>query len=522
MITIRTNRKAIFLLIGMLLTAGLTIPAEAGQMNTGEEESVEFIELFANQPTLDENGVLTGCQSYNKGGTVVDLSNGWEGKTITQIGKSCFDNNDNITKVILPATVTSIGQDAFWGCDSLKTVEFVGVSQLSYIGDRAFLYSGLSQFTMPDSVTSIGENAFGGTDISDITIPQGCNSVGQSAFSSCQNLVLVKILNPGLKTVGNYAFDTGNSKTVIYGEPANKAIASDNNKTFQRFTNSLSITQMPSKAFYYVSNYNSSELDKRGLRITANYASSTAPASEELDLSDCTFSSFSATTAGTKTVTVSYGGAEVSFNVDVYYDFSKVSVNYKNSQESYGMNYNGTERKPEFVLNYDGLPLKENEDYRVEYSQDVINAGEVTVKFIATERPGGYKGEKEQTYTIRPKNLTDSDVTIKTSKGSYDYTGSDIEAPVTVTVDGAELVKDRDYKLEYRDNTQIGRATVIVTGINNCSGQKELNFNIVRADISKAQKYTGKAITPSVKVTYAGRNLKKGTDYTVAYSNNKK
>lgn len=186
------------------------------------------------------------------------------------------------------------------------------------------------------------------------------------------------------------------------------------------------------------------------------------------------------------------------------------------------MNYNGTERKPEFVLNYDGLPLKENEDYRVEYSQDVINAGEVTVKFIATERPGGYKGEKEQTYTIRPKNLTDSDVTIKTSKGSYDYTGSDIEAPVTVTVDGAELVKDRDYKLEYRDNTQIGRATVIVTGINNCSGQKELNFNIVRADISKAQKYTGKAITPSVKVTYAGRNLKKGTDYTVAYSNNKK
>ncbi|MCM1258910.1 MAG: leucine-rich repeat protein [Roseburia sp.] len=522
----RTNRKAVvFLLTGMLFAAGMSIPAKAGEINTIGEENVEESELYAtNTPTLTD-GVLTGCQSYNKNGGVVDLSDGWEGQTITEIGANCFNDNDNITKVILPATVTNIGNYAFAYCNSLKTVEFVGTSQLSYIGNEAFRQSDLSQFEMPDSVVTIGTSAFLGTDISSITIPKGCTNVGTSAFQSCSNLLSVKILNPTLETVGNYAFSNC-SKAIIYGEPSNKKIATDNGRTFQRFTKSLTVTQMPTKAFYYTTD--SSTLDKRGLIITAEYASATAPTSEGLDLSDCTFSEFSTKSAGTKTVTVSYGGAETSFNVNVYYDFSRVSVGYQNSKDSYGMDYTGQECKPAFVLKYDGLTLGEGVDYRTEYSQDVVNAGTVTVKFIGTAQAGGYHGEKETTYKILPKSLTDDDVAVKLSQESYAYTGSPVEPTVTVTVGTAELVKDRDYRLEYKNNTGIGQGTATVIGIGNCNGTREVNFNIVRADISKAaiasiptQKWTGRAITPSVKVTYEGKTLKKGTDYTVAYKSNK-
>ena len=51
---------------------------------------------------------------------------------------------------------------------------------------------------------------------------------------------------------------------------------------------------------------------------------------------------------------------------------------------------------------------------------------------------------------------------------------------INITVDGKTLVKDVDYKLTYRDNINVGTATVVVTFIGNYSGQKEETFNIVR------------------------------------------
>ena len=59
---------------------------------------------------------------------------------------------------------------------------------------------------------------------------------------------------------------------------------------------------------------------------------------------------------------------------------------------------------------------------------------------------------------------------------------------IDITIDGKRLVKDVDYKLTYRDNINVGTATVVVTFIGNYSGQKEQTFNIVRKKSSSSSK----------------------------------
>lgn len=108
------------------------------------------------------------------------------------------------------------------------------------------------------------------------------------------------------------------------------------------------------------------------------------------------------------------------------------------------------------------------------------------------------------------------------------YTGFAIKPSMTVTFSSSTLTKNIDYSVTYSNNTNVGTATVKVQGM----GAYEMlsskaNFTIVTRNISKAQiseikdqKYTGKAIKPSLTVTDNGKYLKEGTDYNVYFYNN--
>lgn len=108
------------------------------------------------------------------------------------------------------------------------------------------------------------------------------------------------------------------------------------------------------------------------------------------------------------------------------------------------------------------------------------------------------------------------------------YTGKAIKPAVTVTLSGKTLKNGTDYTVAYRDNTNVGTATVTITGKGDYTGTVTASFRINPASLAKAKvaaiqarTYTGKAIKPTVKVTLSGKTLKKGADYTVAYKNNK-
>ena len=114
----------------------------------------------------------------------------------TAIGKliQLIDNEGTeITEYIVPNDVTSIGESAFRGCSGLTSVT-IGNS-VSSIGESAFNgCSGLTSVTIPNSVTSIGEYAFYNCNgLASVTIPNSVTSISNSAFNGCSGLTSVKV-----------------------------------------------------------------------------------------------------------------------------------------------------------------------------------------------------------------------------------------------------------------------------------------------------------------------------------------
>ena len=148
------------------------------------------------------------------------------------------DEDTEITNLIIPNSVTSIGDGAFHRCSGLTSVTIP--NSVTSIGSGAFYYcSGLTSVTIPNSVTSIGESAFWGcSSLTSITIPNSVTSIGDDAFNGCSSLTSVTI-GSGVTSIGNRAFDGVDIPTVIslienpfwiYGKK------SDNYRTFSQNT----------------------------------------------------------------------------------------------------------------------------------------------------------------------------------------------------------------------------------------------------------------------------------------------
>ena len=94
--------------------------------------------------------------------------------------------NQNIESYVIPSSVTSIGDRAFYGCRSLSEIAIP--SSVTSIGDWAFSRcASLSEIVIPSCVTSIGDSAFSYcASLSEIVIPSSITSIGDSAFYNCK------------------------------------------------------------------------------------------------------------------------------------------------------------------------------------------------------------------------------------------------------------------------------------------------------------------------------------------------
>ena len=125
------------------------------------------------------------------------------------------DANTEITDLVIPDGVTSIGWYAFYNCTGLTSVT-IGNSVTSIEGYAFYNCTGLTSVTIGNSVTSIGERAFSDcTGLTSVTIGNSVTSIGYRAFYNCTGLTSIEIPN-SVTSIESGAFSGCSGLTDIY------------------------------------------------------------------------------------------------------------------------------------------------------------------------------------------------------------------------------------------------------------------------------------------------------------------
>jgi hypothetical protein len=137
--------------------------------------------------------------------------------SITNIGDSSFSHCAGLSSVTLSDGIASIGVEAFSWCTNLNNAAIP--SSVTSIGDLAFYYSGLTNVTISSSVTNLGLGAFAVcSSLANVTIQDGVTSIGEAGFDFCTNLTDI-VFPDSITNIGDRAFwfCTGLTNIVIPG-----------------------------------------------------------------------------------------------------------------------------------------------------------------------------------------------------------------------------------------------------------------------------------------------------------------
>ena len=134
--------------------------------------------------------------------------------SVTSIGDSAFYDSRSLSNIVIPNSVTSIGDSAFEGCNSLGSL--VIPNSVINIGKGAFKWcKSLAEVVIPNSVTNIGEFAFCGcSSLAEVVIPNSVTNIGKGTFANCSSLADV-VIPDGVTSIGNNAFMSCSSLEYI-------------------------------------------------------------------------------------------------------------------------------------------------------------------------------------------------------------------------------------------------------------------------------------------------------------------
>ena len=208
----KTKRKNIF---KSLLALTLALIMVLGVAPLNELAGVDWASLFAPKAeaatydiytyavSSDGTITITDCKESAKG--AITIPSEIDGKSVTSIGDSAFEDCTGLTSITISNSVTSIGYKAFYDCTGLTSITIP--NSVTSIGYEAFKYcTGITSITIPNSVTSIGDGAFEKcTGLTSITIPNSVTSIGNGAFWGCFGLTSITIPN-SVTSIGDYAF----------------------------------------------------------------------------------------------------------------------------------------------------------------------------------------------------------------------------------------------------------------------------------------------------------------------------
>ena len=525
-------------LIAGVLAAGMVLSC-AQALPQGVNVLSEIGVMNANAAALSENGftyTVSGSSAtitkYSGTDTTLTIPSTIGGYPVTAVGSgSCLVSTTNkgktVTRIVISEGVTKIGAYAF---SYFKNTESVSLpSTLTEIGDYAFSsLPKLTSITLPNGLVKIGTYSFGNcSQLASITIPSSVTTIGEGAFENCSSLKEVTVPKT-VTSIGSRAFGYDDEKVIedfvfkCYSNTAASEYAeeflpdnyilldSDHKHTW----NSGVVTTQPTCTKKGITTYtctgcNKTKTEENVPALGHDYTvvvEVVAPTETEwgYTLYKCS--------RCTETIKKDY--------------VSKVTkgdlANAEVSGISSSYTYTGKAISPAPTVKIDGTTLKMGTDYTATYANNT-NAGTAS---ITLQGIGNYTGTKYLSFQITGGAFDSASVTGIGS--SYEYTGSAIAPVPTVKIGSTTLASGTDYTVSYKNNTNVGTATVTITGKGNYSGGKSITFSITAKSISGATvsgvsanyEYTGSAIKPTPTVTLSGKTLTLNSEYNVAYSSN--
>ncbi len=169
--------------------------------------------------------------------------------SVTSIGSGAFQNCSGLTSVTIPNSVTSIGSGAFQNCSGLQKVIVPDIAAWCGIsfGDNPLYYANhiysdenteIKDLVIPNSVTSIGRGAFRYcSDLTSVTIGNSVTSIGASAFSGCSGLTSVYSMIENVFTINYNTFDTNTYSNAKLYVPIGKKAVYKGTEPWKQFTN---------------------------------------------------------------------------------------------------------------------------------------------------------------------------------------------------------------------------------------------------------------------------------------------
>lgn len=346
------------------------------------------------------------------------------------VPRDMFGKCTGLKKVTLKNGVRSIGEDAFRDCSSLEGVIFEN-TVLEKISDGAFWgCSALSSIVLPDSVTEIERNAFFETGLRNIHLPEKLTLIGGGAFCNCKNLKQVQ-LPPQLKELGEGAFFNCENLTQIQ-LPAQ-------------------LNKLGTDAFR-----NCTSLDK--IDIPAGLT----------QIGPDTFCN-----TGLTSVTLHEGLTKIEDGA--FHDCLKLKkIRIPKSVTdigglALGIRYNRGNGAEEVIpggFTVEGYTGSAAERYvkRMHQCENLYHVFFKDVKFVSI---GGQ--------TAAVTNISKTKISaLKTGA----FTGKPLTQALTITYGGKKLVNGRDYTLTWKNNKNIGTASVTIKGKGKYNGSVTKKFRI--------------------------------------------
>lgn len=286
----KKTRRFVSLVLTLALCLGMAVTAQAASLSY----EVEGGKIYFNANT----GTITGCDlsasrvdipseiygvpvtaigkgAFRSGLTRAKLEQVIIPNTVTSIGERAFYDCEFLTSVVIPDSVTSVGKETFYSCDALTSAvigrgmttipegmfaycesltDLTIPDTVTSIDDMAFCNSGLTDLTLPDSVTTLGDMVFHGCDeLVSASLPDSITSMGTGTFNYCYKLTDVRL--PGLltaipiRTLSNCS--SLEEVSIPRGVTSINGSAFDSSRNLKTVTIPATVTEIGSSAFQF-------------------------------------------------------------------------------------------------------------------------------------------------------------------------------------------------------------------------------------------------------------------------------